>query len=249
MGTKKKSGSSGFTMLELLLGLSIFAGVAVIVFSTFWTGIKMSRNAAAQNAAAREAAWAVDEMAKELENATPYDFSNSYPEYSAFTGTQDKITFLGWGNDGLIMISYYLAAPRSSVVRQTLIGQTTKKNVNIVANYSETSRTAYLIREERGFIDYLSSGSEGKGQTEIIASNIEEGGLKFSYGYTDKKNEGQLTWRDSFKSKDAPLGVTITVDFMTEVSSRNRTFSVTRKVLIPDAAEPELSGGSNAENR
>ncbi len=80
-----KKNNHAFTLIELLLGLSIFALIALSVYSVFWGGMRMTRKAKHLNPIYREMRLALDLLSVELENMVPYDFSGSTPQKFAST--------------------------------------------------------------------------------------------------------------------------------------------------------------------
>ena len=153
----------GFTLLEVLLGLTIFGMIAACVYSTFAGGIRLSRSAERQGKVYREARWALDVISKDLENMIPYDFSNSYKDRQAFEGSEDKITFFLPGKDGLRVVSYFLASDDPGAIYKIIIGRTYSKNVT-VTNQDQAGgiRVDTLIRKERSFADYLNGDQDRK---------------------------------------------------------------------------------------
>ncbi len=75
-------------MIEALLGLAIFSVIAVTLYSTFWSGIQIDQRL--EDRIYRQASWALEGMARELQNATIYDFSSSYPDINGFLGEKRK---------------------------------------------------------------------------------------------------------------------------------------------------------------
>ena len=122
--------NSAFTLIELLLGLSIFSVVSLCLYASFSTGIHLSRRSEKNNKIYREIRWALEQMSLDLENAVFYDFSNSYPGKLSFIGEDEKISFLLPSDEGLKVVSYYHMKPSESKIHQTLIGKTYSKNVN-----------------------------------------------------------------------------------------------------------------------
>ena len=103
--------TKAFTLVELLLGLTIFSVIGLCVYSVFSGGIRLSGASERQGKIYREARLSFSLMAKEIENMLPYDFSNSYQDKNAFLGEEKQITFLIGNDDGLKAVSYYIVFP------------------------------------------------------------------------------------------------------------------------------------------
>lgn len=203
----------GFTLLELLLGISLFSVVAVSVYSTFWAGVKLSQRSEREGGAYREARWALEIMAREMENTVPYDFSSSYPGKTAFEGGGNKVTFVMPSTDGLRVVSYYLAPPEETTIHQVIVGRAHRKNVGVTVREERARRPYCLVREERDFVDFLSGGSDAGGTGEVMASQMQEEGLRFSFGYLKEGEDRLYVWKDTWQNPYPPRAVRIEMDF------------------------------------
>lgn len=232
---KQNYGTSGFTLIEFLLGVMIFSIIALSIYGTFSGGINLTRRSDGQNEIYREARWTFEWMAKDLENAVYYDFSKSYPDQAAFVGAEDKISFILPAEDGLRVVSYYLVLPDEGQVFKTVVGSVQKKNTAILSNYREGSSVYYLVREERNFIDFLAGNPEEPDESEtleIIATNVAEDGLRFSYGYAEGEEEKVFSWQEEWSLTYVPSGVRVEIDFLPKNEKAN-TLTLNRDVLIP----------------
>ena len=224
--------NKAFTLIELLLGLSIFSLIVVCLYSTLFGGIQLSHRSQKQGDIFREVRWALSWMSKDLENMVSYNFSNSYPDKSAFMGDAKQITFIMPTPDGLKVISYYLAQPQEGSIHRVLIGQTYQKNVSGMTKFEETTKNDVLIREEKNFIDYLQETDQKKGDIEIVASNVKEHSLKISYAYQETKEGKNIIWKDNWVSNDIPRHIRIQMDFQSTRKPFVR-FPVTKDIWIP----------------
>ena len=221
-----------FTFIELLLGISIFSVVALCVYNTFATGIQINRRAQGQGSVSREIRWSLNMFSSEIENMLPYDFSNSYPDKFACAGQSGQLTFIAAGPQGLKVISYYLASPQAGKVYQTVMGQTSKKNVAVTDIREEEIKYNSLMRKERLLIDYLNGDPDKGSNIETIAAHIKEGGLKFTYGFKGKKEGTGLSWKNEWKDKRLPSYVRIELQFI-DPEQNNDIIPVTKDVFIP----------------
>lgn len=232
-----------FTLIELLLALSIFAVVALCVYGTFWAGVRLNQRSEGESAAYHQIRLTLDLMSVDLENAVPYDFTSSYPEKTAFTGEKDAITFFSPTGKGLKVIRYYLDSPRQGVVHKVVIGATHERNVDIIADYREQEvQLRDLVREEWDLPDYLGGTTGEHHLTEVVANNIGENSLKFSYGYMliPAGNEGNQTddvyeWRGKWTQGDIPLMVRVEMDFFLP-GPAGRMITMCKDVLIPQGS-------------
>ena len=222
----------GFTLLELLLGLSIFAVIAVCVYGTFSNGIQLSRRAQYDNKIYHDVQLSIGLMANELENMVGYDFSNSYKDRSSVVGEEDRITFILPTQLGLRVISYYIDSPPKANIHKTIIGQTYSKNVKTVLYSEERLKTEDLFRKERSFADYLNSDEDKNAEVEVVATNIKANGLKFSYGYLEGEDTKKILWKNTWAYNYIPSDIRIAMDFVSE-NAKNKTITIIKSVLIP----------------
>lgn len=230
-----------FTLIELLLGLSLFAVIGLVVYSTFASGIRLSRSFDAENDAYREVRMTFELLSKELENAVAYDFSGSYPDLKALKGEQNKIMFLSADHDQLKFIEYSLNKPTDARIYQTIIGKVYSKNVSLTLKDQLNQRINYLIREEHGFADYLKNNSRRDSDFEIISTHIMEGSLKFSFGYFEGQDAKELSWQNEWNEQILPKAVKVEADFLIEHSDKHSEDSNEMKhfsqVIVLPAAE------------
>ena len=220
---------SGFTLIELLLGLIIFSVVGLTIYTTFSAGISLSHRSEKGGEVYREIKTTFNLMTKELENMAPYNFSESYPGQKAFTAKENEITFILPTAKGLKVVRYHLADPEETSIQKTIIGQTYSRNVSGVVNLEEISRIKYLVREEADFKDYLQSGLDDA-LVEILATHVEEDGLKFSYAYLEGEKEENIVWKNEWDSDYIPLGVRIEINFL---PAEGGNIPLTKDILIP----------------
>lgn len=232
----------GFTLIEILLAISIMSLVLMGVYATFWGGVSLSKRSQDNNQLFREIRWAIDLVSRDLENMVPYDFSGSYENVSAFAGKSDTITFLKEVDGQLKAVSYALIAPDEAKRRSVSIGQTFKKNVSGVVNKVTARKKAYyLVREQADFLDYV-LGLDSDSTVEIISMHVADGGLRFSFGFTEGESK-QLTYKPEWDKPYIPSHVKVDFDFLLEESEQS--LSVSREVLIPTgfggSAEEEVN--------
>jgi prepilin-type N-terminal cleavage/methylation domain-containing protein len=229
-----------FSLIELLLALSIFSMVALCVYGTFWAGVKINQRAEGENGAYRQIRLALDLMSVDLENAAPYDFTGSYPEQTAFKGEDDAVTFLLASGKGLKVIRYYLDSPQEGSVHKVVVGARHDRNVDTLVDYREQEvRLRNLVREERDFPEYVSGVIAKDHAAEVIATNVREDSLEFSYGYllSTAGSEGNKTadvyeWREAWTQSNIPLMMRIEMDFLLSGPAR-RMVAMRKDVLIP----------------
>lgn len=224
----KSSRQNGFTLIEVLLGISIFSIIAMAVYGTFSGGIRVSHHAGIKNQIYREARWTFDLMARELENMVPYDFSNSYTDRTAFMGSSDEIKFILPTGDGLKVITYALLEPEWGSVHQVIIGRTYQKNVDIISDSGAEEEIDFLVRREMDFADYLAGNTDQK--EEIISSHVQRGSLEFQFGYYNQETNERF-WEDTWQNNYIPSNILIKINFVSD-SDNSEVIKLQRKVLV-----------------
>ena len=182
---KMKRNNLAFTLLEVLLGLTIFAVIGVSIYNTFATAIRLNRQADSVTQLYRDGAGTIAQMAKDLESAVAYDFSSSYPEKKMFAGSADSMEFIIPTGKGLAAVKYGLNKPDASKVHTVRIGKRFKKNVSQVVNETQSGEFFDLTYDEWPLADSLSGAADDPGTSagEILISAIQEKNVRFSYAY------------------------------------------------------------------
>lgn len=221
----------GFTLIELILGLAIFAIVALIISGTFWGGIQLSRRSQTEKDTFGQMRLSLDLLSREIENMVPYDCSASYPKESTFEGKEKEIRFVSATPKGLKAVRYYLVDPAEGHVHEVLVGATYQKNVKVTSMFQKGGGVRYLVRQETDLMDYLNATAQDDTPFEIIATNIRPGSLRFAYGYTEGNGQG-YTWETGWQEAYLPAAVRVQMDFMTADGSK--TFPVEERIFVPD---------------
>ena len=221
----------GFTFIEMLIGISIFAVVALTLFTVFWTGVKVSHRSEDSNRVYREARWAFDRIADDLESAVPYQFRNSYPDRLAFSGTSDSVTFIVPQEDGLTAVEYTLKEIDLGAVHKTVLGNRHANVKSIEADYNEDAvKAAAFVRKGVSFAEHLQSVSfsEVKGSILTVLLKLEEG-VSFSYA---RKTDEQLVWKEEWKEESLPFLVRIKFTFL-DPQNEGKYMVLRKDIFIP----------------
>ncbi len=232
-GVNRRSSLTGFTLIEILLGLTIFSIIAASLYGTFSSGIQLSRRSDDTNRIYREAMLIFDRLSSDLQNMQYYSFDNSYPQLAAFSGESDKITLIIATDKGLKSVSYFLRDPQNDFVYKTIVAKRASRPQAIIVNYEEKDSRELLVREEKSFVDFLQQSPESSQDREIFSSRIQEGSLKFSYVYLKKQGETtEVVWQDTWSSHYLPSGVRVTLTFTNSEKSKGPV-TLTRDIFAP----------------
>lgn len=186
----RKTDLGGFTFIELMLAASIFAIVAVAIYSTFGAGISAWKKAQKAQDLYQDIRLGLDKMASDLENAVKYYPKDS--EFSNFEGKEDLISFYS-------LVDVYQTIPAHPELRKI--------------TYSLDESTPILQRLEQTFAESVQETEEQ--ESEEIAAKVSS--LKLSYCYEDKDAEPPYKWKHTWDfAQKIPWGVKIELELDAE---------------------------------
>lgn len=212
--------NKGFTFIELIIALTIFAIIALGIYSTFSTGLNTWRRGEDANRLEQEARWALDKMAKELQDAIIYNYGQSYPDTQLFLGEKDKISFLtltysfSTKLSEIKRITYSLEVPEYGTIYKTQMGTRGKRPSRILAHYGQSEASLNsLQRKEETLVQSLQSQEQSSIKSEALTSLVKSDGLLFSYAFKEMEEAGEtITWKEKWEdSAKLPKGIKITL--------------------------------------
>lgn len=222
------SADRGFTLIETMLGLMIFAVLAASLYSVFHGGVRLDQRSSGINKINHELRMGFEAMTRDLENTFVYDFSGSYPKQKSLTGTADQLTFLAATDSGIKAVSYYLGRPDFGHITKTVIGRHVTSLRSVVTNSQKESPYIFLLRCEQDFASFLNNKKEGR-EEEILMSFVQKGGLKFHYA---KAKDRSWEWQDDWQEVQLPKAVAIEV-VLVDPDDMYKTLTMRRDVAIP----------------
>jgi len=180
---------SGFTLIELMVAVSIFAIIVVVIYSTFGTGVSVWRKTEKMQNLYQDIRLALDKIALDLENAVLY---SEKEEFSNFEGEKNRISFYS-------LVDIFQIIPAHPELRKI--------------TYSLDESTHILQRLEQTFPESM-QGSRVQ-EAEGIVAQVDN--LNFSYCYIDEGAAPSYKWKDTWDSKQGiPQGVKIELEIDTE---------------------------------
>ncbi len=227
MRSVKSISKSGFTLVELLLGVAIFSIIALTVYSVFFAALKVQRHSIRHEEMVYQMSLALESMARDLENAVGYNFANSYPKIKAFDGSGDKITFIQSSADGLRFVSYYIEKAEQGERHTVKIGEHSDKNVTVTEERSQREDVYQLIRKTQPLVDGLNVSDQNT-ETRIVCRHVKPGGLKFAFGSVNPDSRERF-WQSAWSFNVIPALVRIDLS----ASSTERTVELRKDVLNP----------------
>lgn len=146
----------GFTLLELLIAVTIFSIAAVAIYSSFNVGIRAWRKAEDSYKIRQEARHALDRIGRELRNAVnftpmPFDGSSNYVSFSRALKISDS---KGGYSEGILKITY---------------------------TFDANAKAVYYILQT-----YQESAKDESGTKSLLTSGISDFKLKYAYRQGDE---------------------------------------------------------------
>ncbi len=178
----KRMQSRGLTLIELMLAVSIFAIVAVVIYSTFSAGISVWRRTQRTQNTLQDIRLSLDKMSEELENAVLYSQESGFPN---FVGGKNRVSFYS-------VVNVFSTLPVHPELRKI--------------TYDLDSSADMLQRLEQTFPESVQNRQDKS--PEEIAARISN--LNFFYYYKDENAAVPYKWKNSWDSaEDIPQAVKI----------------------------------------
>lgn len=204
----------GFTLMELLLAISIFAVIALCLYSVFSGGIRVWRKQGEGFKYTHGTRLALDNIAKELRNAIIYALpikplpGEENPQDLQFIGEKTKLSFMTLIGSDIAKVSYWFE--------------------NNEQQGGVLKRIAFL--QKTGFKDDTQ-------KEEVLIQDLSD--LSFEYAYPGESEEVAVSWKDSWgaDSKDSkpkiPKGVRVTLTLKKSGENQNEGEIIKKTVFMP----------------
>lgn len=191
MFRKKEKILRGFTLVELLIAVSIFSIIAICLYTTFSSGIHLWRRQETGFRYGHGVRLALDMVAKDLKNVIPYSHESpeevpvpgTEQEMPVFTGESDTVSFMTLISGDIAKVSYFFERDleQGGVLKRTRVFQ------------------------EEGF-------QEEHQKEDILVADLDK--VAFEYAYRTEEEDAQPNWLESWEDGSVvPQGVRITLEF------------------------------------
>ncbi|MBN3038729.1 MAG: prepilin-type N-terminal cleavage/methylation domain-containing protein [Candidatus Omnitrophica bacterium] len=204
----RKNSLTGFTLVELIISVTIFSVAATAIYSVFSNGVAAWRRGNSNKKYARNIRITSEKMARDLRNT--FEF-NDIP----FDAESDFMMFPG-----------------------LILARTEKKGKEEVKDYYQVGKITYfynqnkkaLCKEERSFLEIASESDKRKiGEGEVLIEQVKS--AEFEYCYLDNAT-GDYEWKDDWKEDEQdsiPQAVKMKLTFEKEIQPE----SFEKIVFIP----------------
>jgi len=196
----------GFTFIELLIAVSIFAVAAIALYSTFFAGISVWRRSGKSGDIYQDIRFVVEDMTKDFKNTIYY--TKEKESIFRFSGTAEEVAFV------------------------TLEGLFLEKDVS----RKELVKVAYRFDDGRGeLIMARADKSIGfdikKAKEEILLKDVED--FKFEYCYDSGDEDKPYLWKEEWKDENLRIPRGIRVSFRIKAEKEKEPLKFTKTIFIP----------------
>ena len=207
-GPKKMGRRSGFTMVELLISLTIFATVAIALYTAFSLGVSVWRRTESGIDLHQDVRVKLERVAKDLRNAVVY---SGIP----FEGDGSRLAFAS-----LVMHSGPEAERRYPRVCKVVYSVETDEE-------SGNALTRVLAGSESGFDEEAATADR-----ESFINNVEEFSVKYAYAGEDP---AEYDWRQDWGGEGLPRGIEIDLS-INDASDEKDALTFKKRIFIPVGA-------------
>ncbi|MFH1753704.1 MAG: type II secretion system protein GspJ [Candidatus Omnitrophota bacterium] len=195
-----KKSRSAFTLLELLLAVTIFAIIATVLYSTFNAGMKILRRSEELMKYHQDIRLVMDEIALDLHNCLLTELSEASSTEAALPE--------GYGESEEEPIYYFKGEAKSFsfVTLKEVFTQNGMRRGTCNVTYSlKGGDSGSLVRLDKSQSAGFASSGEG-GETLLTGVND----IEVSYSYAPEDEEGPTLWLDNWEQEEkVPLGVKV----------------------------------------
>lgn len=222
-----------FTLIELLLAVTLFSIVSLSLYVTFANGLNLDREAERVEGSYGEAGWVMRALEKDLERLISFYSSTSDGEdLLALEGKEDQCAWIIETEEGLKQVAYYLKEPSYDHIHKVIVGKVSLPD-EIVVSSEEEHRTKHLVREERAvFALKADNGEDASSEIEIIARFVEADTFSLAYAKLEGKGgESSFSWVGQWQERYPPAGLRIQMRTGEEAEASSPL--IVRDILIP----------------
>jgi prepilin-type N-terminal cleavage/methylation domain-containing protein len=196
--------SAGFTLIEVLLGLAVFAIIASGLYGILANAVRLDARVRGLYAEAGQLRVLFDLIGGDLENMVPYPFEKSRSDRLAFEGHPSTMAFFLPTDRGIMEIKYSQGG-RKALQKSVLVSRRLKSMRETGESAEGSPAGSFFIRQELPLARIM-AGKEGPVELMALARGLEPGSLRFRYGiFTESVlAEGRVQFRDDWKDNAIP---------------------------------------------
>lgn len=222
---------AGFSVIELILGLGIFAVMASSVYMIYANAVRIDAQSRRLGDLSSESYWVLKSFEEDVQNMVAYRYHKEGTDEDrlAFVGEEGSLAFVTEGDDALQWVSYRLEPQASGTVHQTILGRHQRKNEDMVLEEQSTERRPEILTRRTAPFNGLPPEDTDPLSSEILTKNVAGQGMKFFYaGSADKSG---FSWRSQWKELGPPAAVRVVLRVVDE--STSQVLELTKDILVP----------------
>lgn len=224
---------AGFTVIEVVLGLGIFAVMGMSVIMIYTNAVRIDGESRRLSDLSMESYWTLAALEEDFQNSAAYRYDTQGQDeiQPVFDGEENSIRMLVEGPQSLQWVSYRLVTPEEGSVHKTVLGQRLSSNTDQVLSERSTAEGTLQI------LTRLTADFKGRPlvekdpvASEILTKRI--AGFKFLYAV---KTDGGLSWKEEWHKPEPPAAVRVMLK-LGDGSSRD-VLEFSRDILVSSAGQ------------
>ena len=228
---------NGFTLIEVLVGVSIFSLITLSIYSAFFSAIHIQQRSERLTNFYRESYFTFETISRDIENIVFYQ--QKAPDSDALTfslsGGQNSLSLITLQKDGLKSVDYFLETPKRGSILSAVIGKHSKKNISVEISQTKAASAQFLMRQEKPLAGQNAPENEAE-NSEALSLRIQNNGLQFSYATLKKEKDGtsRIVWNDTMEKEGVPLAIQVKITFLSP-DEKEPPLVLSKDVFIPSA--------------
>jgi prepilin-type N-terminal cleavage/methylation domain-containing protein len=234
----RKTDSYGFTLIEVLLAVTLLAVVGVTLSSVYYNGVVISRKGKSTSRLQTQLMWAFMALQEDFHAAVPLVSERLDPEFFAFDGQSAELKFLIHKDNQLYVVYHKSIRESRDVIAQTRLGVSSERNVSVQTGETGGEDERWLwVRSERLLIDVLKQKSVEEFE-EVLLRGLEQ---PVSWFFYNQQDAGTDRWLNQWQGDQPPRGLKVSMVYSdTEQSALN-----IEKMFVQPAGLASLTAEQN----
>jgi prepilin-type N-terminal cleavage/methylation domain-containing protein len=203
--------SAAFTLIEVLLAISLFGLIAATLFSVYHNGVMISRKGKAATQAQMEWMWALNAFRDDFQSAVPFVTDGWSIEFVPFDGQPDRVAFVMASEGALWWVQHYGRREDQDEVFATRLGVRSERNVRIETGETSDSDSGAEWVWLRS-IQPLSTAVRGEApeDVEILVRGLT---VPPSWSFFKKNIQQDGVWVPDWQGDKHPQGVALKTSY------------------------------------
>ena len=196
---------SAFTLVEMLLGLMIFAMVSVGIYGVLGGALRLEKRVRGVHAHCEDVRQVFDLVDQDLENMIAYPFQKGRSDHLAFDGRADRMVFFLPTDEGVRQIEYYAGAFDPGLREEVRFRRVKNGREIFEDDGGDKEKQTFFLRRSVP-LGMILAGRDDQGDIGVLAGGLKREGIRFHYGVLskDKFGEKEVVFQDEWKDNSLP---------------------------------------------